>query len=169
MIFLWIDCEMTGLDLSVDYILEIACILTDQNLRVLSEYRGVVFQDERVLSAMNQWCQNTHNRTGLVELVKKSKKTEIDIQAEILQMILPYSDDTIYMAGNSVYMDFNFIKIHMPKIIEKIHYRLFDVSTLKILAEKKNIIPFIKKKNHCALDDIKESIEELKYYEGLLL
>lgn len=169
MYFLWIDCEMTGLDAHIDHILEIACIITDKNMNYLAQYESVIYHNNEILEGMSDWCKRTHSDSGLIDLVKKSKNNYNNIESNIIKLLSFCAKiKETYIAGNSVYNDLNFIKQYMPSIADFIHYRVFDISTFKILAEIKGIPLFIKRNNHKALEDIKESIAEYNYYEKFL-
>lgn len=167
--FVWIDCEMTGLDVHNDHILEIACIITDCDMKIIIEYHSVIYQNNKILEVMGDWCKITHAKSGLIQLVKKSKKKYSEVESEIIAILCQYAKKKeTYIAGNSVYNDLIFIKKYMPLIVDFLHYRIFDISTFKILAEMKAIPFFIKKKHHLALSDIRESIAEYNYYNKLL-
>ncbi|WP_417666242.1 oligoribonuclease [Pseudidiomarina sp.] len=166
---IWIDLEMTGLTPDYDHIIEIATIVTDYDLNVLAEGPVIaVHQSAENLKKMDDWNVTTHTNSGLVERVQASK---IDEQAastatiEFLQQwVTPGSSP---MCGNSICQDRRFLAKHMPELEAYFHYRNLDVSTLKQLA--KYWAPTVaegltKQGAHTALADIRESIEELKYY-----
>lgn len=169
--FLWIDCEMTGLNPDVDHILEIAIIITDKNLTSIYEKEWVISCDHNILDTMNDWCKNYHGNSGLTEKSKNSLLSYALVEAEIKDALKHYTQEKkVYIAGNSVYNDVMFLRKHMPHIITWCHYRLLDISTLKIIKEiwNENIIPFEKQKKHTALSDIKESLAEFEYYKNKL-
>jgi len=167
--FLWLDCEMTGLDYQRDHILEIACILTNCQMIPLAEYHAVIHHNDGILNTMNEWCQSTHSSSGLINAVKKSNLNYTDVQLAIMRLLKTHSiPQNIYIAGNSVYNDLYFIKKYMPEIADFLHYRIFDITAFKILAMTKKISPFAKKNQHTAFDDIKESIAEYQYYQKIL-
>lgn len=169
MYFLWIDCEMSGLDYVTDEILEIACILTDENINTIFEYESVFYHSEIVLNNMNQWCLEHHKKSGLVEKVLHAKNTYAESEKYIIDKFhQKFKPGEVYLAGNSVYMDRMFLAKYMPRLISWTHYRLLDISTLKIIAESKGIKKFEKKKMHTACQDIRESIEEYKHYQTIL-
>ncbi|EDW16140.2 probable oligoribonuclease [Drosophila mojavensis] len=167
----WMDLEMTGLNLDKDVILEVSCIITDKLLNIKSE--GPCFtikHPENVYENMNEWCIKHHNESGLVDRCRSSEVTPD--QAE--NLILTYLKANIPerkcpLAGNSVYVDRFFIQKYFPLVNEYLHYRIIDVSTIKELATRWNpqIIARAPRKQlaHRSDEDIKESIQELKYYK----
>ncbi|KAJ8672899.1 hypothetical protein QAD02_004160 [Eretmocerus hayati] len=166
----WIDMEMTGLDVDSDRILEVACLITDENLNVVSdEFHKILHQSDDSLSKMNEWCQSAHKTSGLVEASKKSLDNEETVDKSLLSFMKKYvPKGKCPMAGNSVYMDRLFLRKFMPSTNDYMHYRIIDVSSIKEVVKRWK--PEIheaapsKKFNHRALDDIRESIEELDFY-----
>ena len=168
---IWIDLEMTGLNTEADLIIELATIVTDSELNIIAE--GPVFvvhQDDEIMTAMDEWNTKTHNATGLVERVKQSKLKEVDAEQQTLAFLKQHlPKNTSPMCGNSICQDRRFLARHMPELEEWFHYRNLDVSSIKELVKrwKPDLLGGFKKKNtHKALDDIRESIEELKYYRS---
>ncbi|WP_133130846.1 oligoribonuclease [Legionella yabuuchiae] len=166
---IWIDLEMTGLNPETDRIIEIATIVTDAQLNILAE--GPVFavhQPEALLNAMDEWNTRQHNQSGLVTRVKESKISEAEAEEKTIQFLSQYLDKgQSPMCGNSICQDRRFLVRYMPKLADFFHYRNLDVSTLKELAARWNpkLLSGVKKQSkHLALDDIKDSIEELVYY-----
>ncbi len=160
---------MTGLNPEEDRILEMATIVTDSDLNVLAE--GPVFaihQSDTLLAKMDDWNQKHHGASGLIERVKASTVTEAAAEAATLEFLQEYTKKGHSpMCGNSVYQDRRFLKIYMTELEAYFHYRLLDVSTFKECARRwaKDVYKgFSKKSKHEALADIRESIEELKYY-----
>jgi oligoribonuclease len=169
MFFIWIDCEMTGLDCEKDHILEIACIITDSNMKILAQYHSIIKQSNIILKNVNLWSKLVHGYSGLLDRVSKSEKTYKIVQSDILNLLKNYtSEKNTYIAGNSVYTDLYFIKKRLPKVFYWLHYRIFDISTFKLLAIQKNIPVFIKNNNHNAIEDIKESMAEYEYYKNII-
>jgi oligoribonuclease len=165
----WIDLEMTGLNPEKESIIEMATIVTDSNLEILAEGPNlVIHQPATLLKKMDDWNQKQHAKSGLIEKVRKSKLTMKQAETKTLKFIKKYClPKKTVLCGNSVYHDRRFIIKYMPKLDAFLHYRLIDVSTIKDLARRwypkdKNI----PKKTDChrALADIRESIEELRYY-----
>lgn len=166
---IWIDLEMTGLDPEKERIIEIATIVTDKDLNILAEGPVLaVHQPDDVLAKMSEWCVKTHTENGLVERVKQSKLSERAAELQTLDFLkqwVPKGASPI--CGNSVAQDKRFLYRYMPDLADYFHYRHLDVSTLKELAARWKpaiLAQFSKKNSHLALDDIKESIEELKFY-----
>ncbi len=169
MYFFWVDCEMTGLNIEKDHILELAAVITDKDMNVIVDYHTVINQSDCILSNMDDWCRNTHEKSGLLSLVKNSDKNYNIVEKEILDLLYMHCDfKNTFIAGNSVYNDLWFIKKYIPKVADFLHYRIFDISTFKILAFKNNINPFVKFNKHNAKDDIMESMSEFLYYQERL-
>jgi oligoribonuclease len=165
----WIDLEMTGLSPEKDRIIEVATIVTDKNLEILAEGPVLaVRQDEEVLAGMDAWNQKTHGGSGLIARVRASEVDEAEAERltiEFLRQWVPVGKSP--MSGNSICQDRRFLARCMPGLEAFFHYRNLDVSTVKELAARwaPKLKNGIKKKNtHQALDDIRESIEELRYY-----
>lgn len=166
---IWIDLEMTGLDPDQDLIIEIATVVTDKNLNILAE--GPVFavhQSDSALAAMDDWNQKHHGESGLIQRVKDSKIDAAEAEAQTLAFLsLWLPPRTSPICGNSICQDRRFLYRYMPKLEAYFHYRNLDVSTIKELAGRwapQIKDGFSKKASHKALDDIIESIDELKYY-----
>ncbi|RZQ55468.1 oligoribonuclease [Pseudidiomarina tainanensis] len=170
---IWIDLEMTGLTPDYDHIIEIATIVTDYELNVLAEGPVIaVHQSQANLDKMDDWNVRTHSQSGLVERVKASKVNEqqaSDATIEFLQQWVTAGSSP--MCGNSICQDRRFLAQHMPELEAYFHYRNLDVSTLKQLAKywAPDVANGLTKQGaHTALADIRESIEELKYYRANL-
>lgn len=166
---IWIDLEMTGLDTERDYIIEMATVVTDLHLNILAE--GPVFaihQDEAILAGMDAWNTRQHNQSGLVKRVQESHITEAHAEKATLEFLQLYLEKgKSPMCGNSICQDRRFLAKHMPELTAFFHYRNLDVSTLKELAIRwrpQLLSGVVKQSKHLALDDIKDSIEELAYY-----
>lgn len=166
---IWIDLEMTGLDPEKERIIEIATIITDKNLNILAEGPVLaVHQSDELLGKMSEWCVKTHTANGLIERVKTSKLTERAAELQTLDFLKKWVPKGVSpICGNSIAQDKRFLYKYMPELAEYFHYRHLDVSTLKELASrwKPEILKkFSKTNSHLALDDIRESINELKFY-----
>ena len=171
---IWIDLEMTGLDTDADKIIEIATIVTDSALKILEEGPMIaIHQPDDVLDAMGEWCTTQHTQSGLLDRVKNSDVTCEQAEAETLEFLAKYvSKGKSPMCGNTICQDRRFLYRGMPMLEAYFHYRHVDVSTFKELALR--WVPdvakgFTKKSKHLALDDIKDSIDELKYYREHLM
>ncbi|KAI4457332.1 oligoribonuclease mitochondrial [Holotrichia oblita] len=167
----WIDLEMTGLDVIKDKIMELACLITDSNLNIIAEAPRIVIQQPSiVLDNMNEWCIKQHGKSGLTEECRNSNITLATAEDTLLKFLKSHvTEKTSPIAGNSVYMDRMFLKMYMPNVNEYLHYRIIDVSSIKELCRRWNndVYKRAPKKefSHRALDDIKESVAELKYYK----
>ena len=162
----WIDLEMTGLKPEKDTILETACIITDKYLNIIAE-QGAQFihHDQSLFKTMDPWCQKQHTKSGLWQEVVKSKTSLKEAEENLLSFIKQHVKRNSYMAGNSIWQDRRFIINYMPNLDEYLHYRMIDVTSVKILKDFWHpAIRLSKKESPRALDDIKESITKLKYY-----
>lgn len=165
----WIDLEMTGLNTGTDFIIEIATIITDSALEVIAQGPVLaIHQSDATLAAMDDWNRRTHAGSGLIERVKASKLTAAEAEAETLAFVQNHvGKHRSPLCGNSICQDRRFLARLMPTLEAWLHYRNLDVSTLKEIAKrwKPSVAEGFEKKNtHKALDDILESIAELKYY-----
>ncbi len=156
---------MTGLDEKIDSILEIAVIITDIEFNVLEEYHRVVFQPQSVVDNMNSWCKKTHGGSGLTAAVAHGTPLST-VQNDLLAIIQRrYSEkDQIVIAGNSVNNDRRFVDKYLPELAKRLHYRQVDVTSYKEIFREKYGVIFQKANAHRAIDDIYESIRELKFY-----
>ncbi len=171
---IWIDLEMTGLDTQSDRIIEVATIVTDKNLAILAEGPVLaVFQTDATLARMDDWNKKQHGESGLIERVRESSLDEAEAERLTLEFLQHWIAPGLSpMCGNSVCQDRRFLARSMPKLEAHFHYRNLDVSTLKELAGRwaPQIKEGFKKNNsHRALDDIRESIAELRYYRQHML
>lgn len=170
---IWIDMEMTGLNPEKERIIEIALIVTDAQLNVIAEAPVIaVHQSDELLNAMDSWNTKQHHSSGLVERVRASGITEAQAEATMLEFLKQYVPaGKSPMCGNTVYQDRRFLTRYMPELERYFHYRLLDVSTLKELALRwaPRIYNGLQKESkHLALDDVRDSIAELKYYRDHL-
>lgn len=165
----WMDLEMTGLDPDDNVIIEIATLVTDSELRVIAE--GPVFavhQSEAELAKMDEWNRTHHGASGLTERVRASRVDTAEAERLTLEFLQAHvAKGVAPLCGNSIHQDRRFLYRHMPALEDWMHYRLVDVSTVKELARRWHpaaLEGFVKKEAHLALDDILESIEELRHY-----
>lgn len=166
---IWLDLEMTGLEPKVDKILEMAVVITDGDLNVLAEGPAfAIHHSDEVLDNMDEWCIKQHGKTGLTQRCRESKIELAEAVAISLDFIRQYVPKGVSpMCGNSIGQDRRFLNAYAPEFEEYFHYRNIDVSSIKELARrwKPELLKKITKKGvHLALDDIRESIEELKVY-----
>ena len=168
---IWIDLEMTGLLPNDDVIIEIATIVTDSELNILAE--GPVYaihQEESILAGMDEWNTRQHGQSGLTDRVRQSEITTAQAEADTIEFLkqwVPAGKSP--MAGNSICQDRRFLANYMPDLEDYFHYRNLDVSTIKELAKrwKPEVAEGVKKSGaHLALDDIRDSIAELKHYRS---
>ena len=169
-LLVWMDLEMTGLDPERDRILEIAALITDAQLQVVAEGPNlVVHQPDELLAAMDEWNTQHHGESGLTERVRSSTVSERDAEEAVLAFLAEHcAPQTVPLAGNSVHQDRRFLRRYMPTVDAFLHYRIVDVSTVKELGRRWYPEAYARRpqKNatHRALDDIQESIAELRYY-----
>lgn len=167
----WVDLEMTGLDPATCAIVEIATLITDGDLNLVASGPNIVIhQPEQTLLAMNDFVRELHTRSGLLEQIRESTIDLATAEAQTLAFIERHSSQgTAVLAGNSVWKDRAFLEAYMPRVIGHLHYRMIDVSTIKELVRRWYPTSYAapaKKERHRALDDIEESIEELRHYRA---
>lgn len=166
---IWIDLEMTGLDTDNDKIIEIATIVTDSQLNILAEGPVLaIHQPDIVLNAMDEWCTRQHGQSGLTERVRRSRLSVEDAEQQTLEFLRKWVNAGVSpMCGNSICQDRRFMHRLMPELERYFHYRNLDVSSIKELAKRwrpEIMQGLAKEATHLALDDIKDSIRELRYY-----
>uniref|UniRef100_A0AC35F0Y2 Exonuclease domain-containing protein n=1 Tax=Panagrolaimus sp. PS1159 TaxID=55785 RepID=A0AC35F0Y2_9BILA len=169
---IWIDCEMTGLDPEINRLCEIAAVITEGDLSHVATFDPIIInQSDEVMKNMSKWCKSTFKKNGLIEKIKESSITTSTAEEMLLKFMQEHTEPfTCALGGNSVYMDRIFIQREMPKVAAHLHYRTVDVSTIKELIRRwypsiyEKLPP--KKLSHRAIDDILESIEELKFYQS---
>jgi len=171
---IWIDLEMTGLDTQKDVIIEIATVVTDSELNTLAEGPVLaIHQSDDILNAMDDWNTKQHGNSGLTERVKNSSINEAEAERQTIEFLRQYVPaNASPMCGNSICQDRRFLARCMPQLENYFHYRNLDVSSLKELAKRwapEVFKGFTKESSHLALDDIRDSIAELKYYREHLL
>ncbi|MDH5571600.1 MAG: oligoribonuclease [Gammaproteobacteria bacterium] len=170
---IWIDLEMTGLDTQNDRIIEIATIVTDSQLNILAEGPMLaIHQAAEVMAGMDEWNTRQHGQSGLTERVSKSQLTEAEAERQTLDFLIQYvPSGKSPMCGNSICQDRRFLARCMPELEAFFHYRNLDVSTIKELAVRWNpdiAKGLVKNSSHLAMDDTRDSINELRYYREKL-
>lgn len=166
----WLDMEMSGLDVNKEVIIEVACIITDMSFRELDSFETVVKQPQIYLDNMDAWNTEHHMKSGLTTKVATGMEPDL-VEAKLLDLIdrhFPLSKTDLkkrpILAGNSIMQDRLFIDKYFKQLAARLHYRMVDVSSFKVVMTNKFEIEYKKKNSHRALDDIRESIGELRYY-----
>ncbi len=165
---LWVDLEMTGLDPEKDRILELAAIATDWELEELGRMEAVVkvpeaLMHERMVGEF--WEKNAESRDGLMAQNAQGEDVKV-VEQKLLKFIDQWFGNEVILAGNSIHQDRKFIDCEWPEVSKRLHYRMLDVSAWKVVLEGKYGKRFLKREAHRALDDIRGSMEELKWYLG---
>jgi oligoribonuclease len=166
---LWVDLEMTGLDYRKDLIVEIAAIVTDFDFKIIASYEARVKHDKNKLTELfraNSWYsdQFPENRDYFLNIPSGAKSSK-QIEADLVKFVDQYfGSEPAILAGNSIHSDRSFIKQYWPMLDSKLHYRMLDVSSWKLVMNAKFGVEFEKQSNHRAFDDIKASIAELEDY-----
>lgn len=160
---------MTGLDPEADRIVEAAVIITNKQLEPVFEWESAVRQDTAVLDAMNDWCKHHHTESGLLHRIPHGI-TEEQLDAKLAEIAQTHFKKTnpVVICGNSIAQDRKFIDRYLPRFASRLHYRMLDVSSFKIVFREMLGREFKKRNTHRALDDIRESISELRYYMGAI-
>lgn len=166
---IWIDLEMSGLDTDSDVIIEIATVVTTADLETVAEGPVIaVHQPDEILDGMDEWNQRTHGTSGLIDRVKQSSYSDADAELATLEFLREYvPQGASPMCGNSICQDRRFLARLMPDLEAYFHYRNLDVSSLKELARRwapEMESSFVKQATHKAIDDVYESIAELRHY-----
>lgn len=161
----WLDMEMTGLEVETHRILETAVIITDWSLSPLKSFSTAVHQPEEELRKMDDWCVKTHTGSGLLKRVPDGM-SEADLDAALVELLSGFypADERVVLCGNSIGQDRKFIDKYLPKFAARLHYRMLDVSSFKIVFENAFNQKFKKQNKHEALGDIEESIAEFRHY-----
>ena len=165
----WMDLEMTGLDHTRDVIVEIATLVTDDDLKIVAEGPDiVVWQPEATLASMEKIVVDMHTSSGLLEAIRASTTSLEEAGAATLAFIKEHVEQprSVPLCGNSIGMDRRFLAAYLPDIENHLHYRSIDVSTIKELARRwyPDVAPPKKATSHRALDDIRESVDELRFW-----
>lgn len=164
--FFWIDLEMTGLDVDKEVIIEVAALVTNSKLEPLDSYHSVIKQPQSFIDSMDDWNKKTHGDSGLTALIPSGVSPE-EAETNLINLINKHFEakERIILAGNSIGQDRLFINKYFKKFAERLHYRMLDVTSFKIVFNSMFQISYAKKQTrHRAVDDIHESINELKRY-----
>lgn len=166
----WIDMEMTGLDVDNEVVIEVAAIITDYDFKELDSFETVVKQEQKYLDAMDDWNKEHHTKSGLVKKIPQGMEPYLaeHYLIELARKHFPDPKNRPVLAGNSISQDRLFIDKYFESFAELLHYRMLDVSSWKLIFQKKFGHNFQKSNQHRALDDIRESIAELKNYLSYL-
>jgi oligoribonuclease len=165
---MWIDLEMSGLEIETNVIIEVACIITNEKLEEIETYHAIVQQPQKYLDQMDEWNKKTHKESGLLDKIPQGKPPQ-EVEKELVSLGKKhFGSERIILAGNSVGHDRAFLNHYFKDFSKMLHYRLLDVSSWKIIFKDVLNFKFDKKNTHRALDDIRESIGELKYYMGFI-
>jgi len=162
----WLDMEMTGLDVEKEVIIEVAAIVTDLNFKELETFETVVKQPQKYLDNMDAWNKEHHTKSGLAAKVPFGMEPD-QVEAKLVDMVkkhFPDPKDRPVLAGNSIMQDRLFIDKYMKDLSARLHYRMVDVSSWKVIINNKFNYVYQKANKHRALDDIRESIQELRDY-----
>lgn len=167
---IWMDLEMTGLNPNKQRITEVGVIITDFELNELDTYEAVISWPESVLDGSDNWVKENHgDKDGLFDLIRKSEVSESKVIGDLVSLIeRHFGGLPAVLAGNSIHQDRRFIRKWWPEVDSLLHYRMLDISSLKVYMFGKFDIEFKKQNDHRAIDDIRGSIEELQYYERKL-
>lgn len=167
---LWMDLEMTGLNVEQERIIEAAAIVTDLEMNELAKYHAVVKQDQKFIDGMDDWNVKTHGESGLIAKIPFGKDPAV-VEEELIHFIsenMELDREDPVLSGNSIHQDRRFIDRYWPHFSAKLSYRMLDVSSWKVIFKDKYSMDFHKSGSHQALDDVRESIAELQYYMGFM-
>lgn len=161
---LWMDMEMTGLDVDKEVIIEVAAVITDFQLEEIARYHSVVRQPQEYLDRMDDWNQKHHSESGLLDLIPSGKSPD-QVEADLMQLLDGFFlNERAVIAGNSIAQDRLFTNKYFPRFAARLHYRMVDVTSFKIVFAGRFGVSYQKRGAHRAVDDIGESIAELKHY-----
>jgi oligoribonuclease len=172
-LLIWLDLEMTGLNPDEHVILEIGTVVTDSELKTIAEGPALaIHPPEEALQMMDEWCRDHHGRSGLIDRCRESKMTLAEAERQTLEFLSKHcAPQSSPLCGNSIWQDRRFLLKYMPTLNPFFHYRNIDVSSLKELVRRwypASLHSPEKKGTHSVLEDIRESIDELKYYRRVI-
>lgn len=161
---LWLDMEMTGLDVTKEVPIEVGAIVTGWDLKPLEDYHAIIRQPQEFLDRMDDWNKKHHGESGLTASVPNGTPPE-QVETELLALVdRHFAKDLVILAGNSIFQDRIFVTKYFARLTKRLHYRMLDVTSWKIALQAKLGVKFEKKNTHRAVDDIKESIAEFQFY-----
>lgn len=161
--YLWIDLEMTGLDVEMERIIEVGAIITDTELNEISNFHAAIKQPQQYFDNMDEWNQTHHEDSGLIDLIKKEGQSEKKVEADLVEWCQThFGDEKIILAGNTIGQDRVFLKEYFRTFFKMLHYRQLDVTSWKLPFLTSGIW-YEKQNSHRAIDDIRESISEFKF------
>lgn len=164
----WIDLEMTGLDVNKEVIIEVGAVITDLQFKTLDTYHSVVKQPQKFLDAMDDWNQKHHRESGLLSLIPSGKSPD-RVEDDLLELLeIHFPDERAVIAGNSIGQDRLFLDKYFKRFAENLHYRMLDVTSWKLIFNNVYNLQMDKDVKHRAIDDIHESINELKFYMSFI-
>lgn len=164
----WIDMEMTGLDVEKEVIIEVGAVITDLQFNELQNYHAVVRQPQQYLDRMDDWNRKHHSESGLLQLVPSGRSPDV-VEKDLLELLDQYfTDERAVIAGNSIGQDRLFINKYFSRFAERLHYRMLDVTSWKIIFNNVFKYTYPKQTPHRAIEDIRESINELKSYMSFI-
>lgn len=162
----WIDMEMTGLDVEKEVIIEVGAIITDLHMKTIESYQSVVKQPQKYIDAMDNWNTKHHRDSGLTALIPSGRSPDV-VEHDLLDLLdQHFRDEKAVLCGNSIMQDRLFINKYFRKFAERLHYRMLDVTSWKIVFQTMFGKTYQKQGSHRATDDIKESIAEFQFYLG---
>lgn len=160
----WLDMEMTGLDVEKERVIEVAVIVTDLTFEEVGYYHTIVKQPQEFIDNMDEWNRTHHSQSGLIDKIPEGKNPVV-VDRELCEFATRHvGRNRVVIAGNSIFQDRRFIDKYFTDFKALLHYRMLDVTSWKIILKHKYHVEYSKKESHRALDDIRESISELKYY-----
>ncbi len=161
---LWLDMEMTGLDVDIERVIEVAAIITDMDFNPIDTYHTVVQQPQLFIENIDDWNRKHHPESGLVAKIPTGKDPDV-VDQELRELTLKhFGKERAILCGNSIFQDRKFIDLYFKEFAKTLHYRMVDVTSWKIIMNEKYNVEYQKRDAHRALDDIRESIEELKAF-----
>ena len=162
---LWLDLEMTGLDVEKEVIIEAAAIITDYDFTEYASYHAVIKQPQEYIDRMDDWNRTHHGASGLIDQIPNGKP-EHQVELELLELVNHHfaQHERPVLCGNSIAQDRTFIKKYWREMEARLHYRMLDVTAWKVVFQNRFSETYAKRESHRALDDIRESIEELRHY-----